>query len=261
MARAMARPSPAPLSPEAAEAEPRKSFSKTRSSSSAARPGPGRATLTTSPSSSRRALMSIGVPAPLYLSAFSRRLTSTCSTSTPSSGTRGRSGGEVLVHHSPGQFLPQPPERRPDDVLEREPLLLDFDGSGIEPGHAEQVVDQPGQAVGFLDHLVQERLPLRSHRPTRPTPGERCWSRYDGQRGAQIMGHGAEQRAAQALLLDPAAMPPGLVGQFIPLDGRPDLSGKRLQQLPVLGREQGLACRLDARSGPRPCPVGVTIGT
>ena len=86
-------------------------------------------------------------------------------------------GGKILVDHSAGQFLAQPSERRADDVLEREPLLLDFDRPGVEPGHAEQVVDQPGQTVGLLDHFLQQRGPLGLRPPTRPVREERCWPR------------------------------------------------------------------------------------
>ena len=119
--------------------------------------------------------MSMGEPAGEYLSALSSRLKSTCSISTPSRGTRGRSAGMCLVIVPAGGLLPQPAESRADDVLEREPLLVDHGDARLQPGHAQQVLDQPGETVRLVVDLGEERARAWRCRPRRPSRAA-CWS-------------------------------------------------------------------------------------
>ena len=88
--RQIARPSPAPGRPVPFT---RKNFSKMRVSLPAGSPGPWSATSITVASSVADAEISIDAPAGVYLRAFSNKLMNTCSNSTGSTETMGRSAG------------------------------------------------------------------------------------------------------------------------------------------------------------------------
>ena len=89
------------------------------------RGGPGRGRRPRSPAAAgrARAAISSGVPAAVYLTTFSRRLTKTCSKSTGSTEQRaaGPRAGPTRTRASPS-LASSRDERRADDLLERHPL-------------------------------------------------------------------------------------------------------------------------------------------
>ena len=100
---------------------------------------------------SRRPTISIGAAArACTCAALSSRLTSTCSISTKSSESSGRSAGRSSRDAVPGEELAGAAQRGADDVAEVDRLAPGPDGAGLEPRHVEQVVDEAVEPLGLL---------------------------------------------------------------------------------------------------------------
>ena len=84
----------------------------------------------------------------------------TCSTSTPSIGTSGRSGGRRTSTVRSRSCVLEPVEHRADDPLDRLPFLRDLDGARREPRHVEQVAHQAIEPLRLLVDRLGE-VPAR----------------------------------------------------------------------------------------------------
>ncbi len=189
-------------------------------------------------SPSTRAETSIGVAAGVYLRAFSRTLTSAWPTSVVSRGTSGSESGRLRAKLAAGQASLELSERGADDLLHRLPLLADVDRAGFEPRHVEEVADEPVQALGLVvDRLHAARAGSRADsdlgapKQRARGPGNR------GQRRAQVVRHGRQQRAPGPFGLRLQHGHLRLGGEVRPLDREGDLARERLQEVQPLGVE------------------------
>ena len=163
--------------------------------------------------------------------ALSRRLTSTCSISTSSIGTSGRSARDADVTRGAEPRLlgaaPARPRRPPRAGCHS---LCELEGAGLEPRHVEQVVDQPVQALG----LVADRLQQVRARPliqARSGLEERRRGAGDGgERRAKVVRHRAQERVAEPLGLDAHLRGLRLLGERRALDGERGLVREGLER-------------------------------
>ncbi len=102
------------------------------------------------------------------------------------------------------------------------------DGAGLQAGHVEQVADEVVEAVGALLDRLQELGPVLL-RPLHVRRTQRRHRRLDpGERGAQVVADGGEQRGADAVALGQFPGPVGL-----------GLQPPAVQDDGGLGRERG----------------------
>ena len=104
----------------------------------------------------RRALRQLcdadrSVPAGAYFAALSSRLNSTCSNSTASSSSIGRSGASSSSTLWCARILPARRSALPTISPRSCSATLRRDGAGFEPGHVEQVGDEAVEALGLVD--------------------------------------------------------------------------------------------------------------
>ena len=111
--------------------------------------------------------MRIVVPAGAYLAALSSRLNSTCSNSTASSSSIGRSAASSSSTRVLRQDLAGAPQRAADDLAEIVQRGVRHDRAGLELGHVEQVGDEAVEPLGFVDDGRQQ-LGLLARRSSLP---------------------------------------------------------------------------------------------
>ena len=137
------------------------------SSASAGMPGPSSRTTISTRSPHAPRLDSIRRRPAEYFAALSSRLNRTCSTSTKSSGSSGRSGAIDLRHDAVLQQRRGAAQRRRRRGRRHRPARAGLDGAGIEPGHVEQVADEAVEPLGLAQRRRQQlvaRVPRRRAR-------------------------------------------------------------------------------------------------
>ena len=122
------------------------------------------------------------------------------------------------AHHLGDRALDQPRVQRP----------------GLDAGHVEQVVDQPGEPVGLGVDGGQELVPLGVAPADLPVEQARGRRLDRGQRGAQVVGDRVEQGGAQPVGLLQGHRPVALLLLLALLDGQRGLVGEGGQD-PALG--------------------------
>ena len=217
------------------------------SASPGGRPGPRSATSTTIESPSWRADTSMGVPAGVCRAAFSSRFTSTCCTSRSSSGTNGRSAATCVVTGWSASCRASRPSAAP---------ITSSTGC-----HSLRTSNTPACkrvmssrfATSRLSRSDSSRIEATSSRRTfgleRPAalqqraagPGD------DRQRRAQVVRHGAQQRAAQPFRFDVHANLLGLGLQIGAFQRQRDQAGKRLQEMKLLDVDGAAPGRRESR--------------
>ncbi len=176
--------------------------------------------------------------------------------------------GHVHVDPLPGRG-PGPAHHRADHLGDRALDQLGVERPGLDAGHVEQVVDQPGQPVGLGVDGGQELVPLGvapADLPVEQAGGRRL---DRGQRGAQVVGDRVEQGGAQPVGLLQGQGPVALLLLLAPLHGQGGLVGEGGQDPPLgLAEPGGVGAAGDhhqrpdhvtrrcawARSGPGPAP-------
>jgi hypothetical protein len=83
----------------------------------------------------------------------------------------GKVGADHRANLQSGEHVTEARDHRLHDVLERRELLLQRDVAGPGAREAEEVVDEPVQAVGLLEHGAEELLARLGVRTPRPRPG------------------------------------------------------------------------------------------
>ena len=106
-----------------------------------------------------------------YLAALSSRLNSTCSNSTASSSSIGRSAAEFQRYLVMRQDLAGAPQRTADDLADIVRARVRHDRAGFELGHVEQIGDEAIEPLGFVDHGREQIALLASSE--RPLPRSR----------------------------------------------------------------------------------------
>ena len=163
---------------------------------------------------------------PPWRRAFSSRFTSACSTSTASIATSGRSGATCASQALLAGVALDARERGADDLLERVPVAAGLQSAGLEPGHVEQVAHQAVEPLGLVEDRRCELARLRGRR--RGVLAQRAGCAGDRrERRAQVMGDGAQERAAQLLRLGGDARLLRLGGETRSLEGCRDLARER----------------------------------
>ena len=173
--------------------------------------------------------------APPCRTAFSSRLTTACSTSTASTD-EGQVGRDAHVETALSRVALDPGGGGSEHLLERVPFALGLERAGLEPRHVQQVADESVEALGLLEdgrrELSRERRGRRLLHQAAGRAGDR------GERCAQVVRDGAQQRAAQPLALRREPRLLGLLGDAGPLERRGDLACERHQQLALVRRER-----------------------
>jgi hypothetical protein len=95
----------------------------------------------------------------------------------------------------------QPAEPIGDELLEVDGLAVGVEGAGFDPAQGEQVVDEAVEAVDLVAHHG-EQLGARLVVVGDPVAQIRGHGSDRRQRRAQVVGHGAQERAA--LVVDPS---------------------------------------------------------
>jgi hypothetical protein len=137
----------------------------------------------------------------------------------------------------------EPAQGRADHLLERHPLALDLQRARLQPGHVEQVPDQALQALGLLADGLEQIGPL-DRRQRRAVVAQRRGRAGDGgQRRAQIVGDGAEERAAHLLGAGPQHGGAGVLGEAGAPEGQAPLLGEGAEEIAILAARAALAGR------------------
>ena len=164
----------------------------------------------------------------------------------------GEDGRQVGWHVDGDRFGPvrEAPHRRVDRIVHRHRHELHGERARLEPARIEQVPDQPVEPVGLLVdrgvHLGQlRRLPDDRwiEQPRR--------ERLDrGERRAEVVRHGAQQRRACPVDRGELVGAPGVAAHHLPVDRNPELTGECGEHPLVVG---GQRATTDARAcGDRP---------
>ena len=167
IARQIARPRPTPRRPSGAIDEPRKNLSKTCrfAARRQARAVVGHANLGRLADDRCRDL-DRAVRRPCIAPRSPADSRTPAPAAQPSTSSSGKSLGIVDAHVVSLQLAFHRRQRQADDFLEHVPLPVERDRPGIEPGHVEQVVDEPGQPLRFVDDGLQQ-LALAARRTLR----------------------------------------------------------------------------------------------
>ena len=168
-------------------------------------PSPSSSTCSATDLPVARASDRIVVPAGAYFAALSSRLNSTCSNSTASSASIGRSGRELHLDLVLRQDLAGAPQRAADDLADVVRRGVGDDRAGFEPGHVEQIGDEAVEPLGLVDDRGQQLVSAR-HRSRSRRRSRRVLAAAEdrGQRRLQIVRDRGQQRRAQPLGLDRA---------------------------------------------------------
>ena len=108
-----------------------------------------------------------------YLAALSSRLNSTCSNSTASSSSIGRSAASSSSTWCRARILLARSQRAADDLAEIVQRGVGHDGAGFELGHVEQVGDEAVEPLGFVDD-GREQIGLLGVGRARPKDRAAC---------------------------------------------------------------------------------------
>ena len=162
-------------------------------------------------------------------------------------------GGQVDVDTAIAETLLHADQRAADHLFQGLPVLSNPDAAGLEPRHLEQVLHQAVQAVGLLVNRLRE-LASRRGVEARLLLDQSAGRAGDGrQRGAEIVGDGAEQGVPESLRLGAEVRLLSLVHQRHALDREGGLGGEGLEEMELLRRCQGRLGRhrLDAEDSHR----------
>ena len=206
-------------------------------------PGPRSATSTSTSPSSARAAMSIGLPAGVYLIAFSMQvdehLLDEDRVERHERADRRRDAGPTSP---PPQPVVQPIERGADDLLDRLQLLLTLSAP------ASRRVMSSRLRTRRLRRSASSCAVMMSVRRLRLVGGgvvaeERARrARHDGEGRPEVVRHGAEERVAELLRLGAQVRAARLFRELPSLERRADEARERLEQLSLLGIAH-LPCR------------------
>ena len=202
-------------------------------------PSPSSRTCRQTASGSRQPWMRISVPAGAYLAALSRRLNSTCSKSTASSCSIGRSAGKSTSTRCRARILLARSQRAADDLAEIVERGVGHDRAGFELRHVEQVGDEPVEPFRLLDDRREQIGLLARRRACRRSRFSVSADAEDrGERRLEIVRDRGEQRRAQAVGLDRALGAVHVLDQVDALDGERRLVGQRVEQTALVGGQQ-----------------------
>jgi hypothetical protein len=154
--------------------------------------------------------------------------------------------GQIDLHAAPAQEVVEAVQRAADHLLDRHPVELEMHRPGLELGDVEEVAHVPVEAHRGGVDVVQQLAPrgfvevLLVEQRARRTEDR-------GDRRAQVVAHRAEQRVAQALVLDLEARRGRGLGEQRALERQRGLIGEGLQVVVVrVRRELTAALRQDA---------------
>ena len=152
--------------------------------------------------------------------------------------TRSSNPGSVFTNGSASGPLRWNALHRPgDDLVKADGTGQRPYSAGLKPGQVEQVVDQPLEPRRRdVDGRQQLRLVLGA--PFHVGLAQAANSRADrGERSAEVVGYGREQRGSDGIALLELPSFAGLLAQPLPVEHHGRLGRERLQHAPVVGRE------------------------
>ena len=201
-------------------------------------PLPSSSTWMATAPASRQPRMRMVVSGGAYLAALSSRLNSTCSSSTASTDTIGRSAATSSIHGVLGQDLAGAPQRAADDLAHVVRCRIGDDGAGLELGHVQQVGDEPVQPLGLVDDGGEQIRPGGVVQRRRHVAQRARRTENGGQRRLEVVRDRGEERRAQALGLHRALDPVDVLDQAHALDCQRGLIDQGMQQAPLVRRQQ-----------------------
>ena len=182
--------------------------------------------------------MKIVVPAAAYFAALSRRLNSTCSNSTASSDTIGMSVARSSCTAWCRRILSGALQGRADDLRKVVRRELRRHRAGFELGHVEQIGDETIEPLGLIDDRRQKLGLFAVAQPVGEVAHGAGRAEHRGERRLQIVRNRGEQRRAQPLGLGRALDPLHVLDELHALDRERALIHQRVEEPPLLGREQ-----------------------
>ena len=176
----------------------------------------------------------------MYLAAFSSKFHSTCPRSTSSTIHHAEFSARSVRHCAAFELRLHALEHGADDFLQRIEVAAQLHAARFEARHVEQIADQAAKALGFVRDAFEQFL-LGFEWQAVALRAERGGGAGDGgERSAEIVRHGAQQRTAHLLGLHIDA---GLLGGALAdgsFDGECGLAGEDLEQLLLFGREDSV---------------------
>ena len=197
-------------------------------------PGPSSSTCRRPCPPSRHALMVISEPAGAYLPALSSRLNSTCSNSTSSRSSIGRSGSSTHLRPVLRQDLAGAPQRAADRIRQIDRAGAQPQRPGLQPRHVQQVADEAIEPLRLVLDVADQIAPRRCIERLAEA-GRGAQDRR--QRRAQIVRDRGQQRRAQPVGLGHQARAIHILDQVHALDRQRRLVGQRIEQPVLIGRE------------------------
>ena len=178
------------------------------------------------------------VPAGAYLAALSKRLNRACSNRTGSISTIGRSLARSTSTLMLRQDFARPPQGTADDLAEIMQRGVRHDGAGFQLGHVEQVCDEAVEPLGLVDDRGEEiGLGMLVQR-IRQAPKRACRPEHCRERRLEVVRDRGQQRRAQSIRLSRSLCPIQVFDKADALDGERRLIHQRIEQPPLIGRQQ-----------------------
>jgi len=138
----------------------------------------------------------------------------------------------------PRKHIPGPLQCRTDDLGDIDQFELQLDYAGFEPGHVEEIGDEPVQALGFFLQCAEQLLAFGRA----VLLGEAAQARYGaedrGERRPQIVRDRGQERCAQPLGLRQHSGFVEPLGERDSLDRHRRLVAQRVEQPPLIRRQQ-----------------------
>ena len=128
-------------------------------------------------------------------------------------------------------------ERLGDQLIERQGDGTKLQRAGLNPGHVEEVGDEPGQPIRLQLDQFEQLVPVGRIELAPDLPQARNGRLDGGQRRPQIMGGRSHESAAPAIDLLEQAGAQRLLGQFGPVEGQCGLVRKGAEQAPLAPRQ------------------------
>ena len=128
-------------------------------------------------------------------------------------------------------------ERLGDQLIECQGDGAKFQRAGLNPGHVEEVGDEPGQPIRLQLNQFEQLVPVGRTELAPDLPQARDGRLDGGQRCPQIMGCRAHEGAAPAIDFLEQAGTQRLLGQFCPVKGQCRLVGEGPEEAPLAPRQ------------------------
>ena len=145
---------------------------------------------------------------------------------------------QIQLDFVPGQDAAGAAQRAADDFAEIVQRDVRRDGAGFELGHVQQIGDEAVEPLRFVDDGAEQLGFLAGRKLFREIAQRAGRSEHRGERRLEVMGDRREKRRAQAFGFGVALDAIHFFDQPDALDGERALIGERIEQAPLIGRQQ-----------------------